>query len=222
MVLNQTETEVELEIPAGFATYFDEPNVIGRTTSHCDLYLQNPNDPQDFTPPKIITQTSYNMIFMMYYGICENSCEDYDIDQHSDIIDSVYTFSKSGFARWYKSGGVNFLSSLKCGNLYYIILKPHLSTEEPRTLQIPNADVVYYEDGTDLRITEKCDDYLTTPTPSPTPSPTPTPSRPLHIIKDECISKLTFEVPSKFPYISDISPTNICFNNDGTVRVRRT
>ena len=131
----------------------------------------------------IIYQVPHGHSFILgFYGRCDNDgneCVDYDMTLRDfrDVVDSVYQVDgqQSGTTfGWYKESlvgnGLNHFNTLKCGHLYYFVIKPGTSKIVVPHLYITNnsADKLYSFDSLG-RITKNCENLPPKNTPTPTP-----------------------------------------------------
>ena len=99
-----------------------------------------------------LTQSNDSKNLTFFYGKCNGDCTDFDLTPHAEFFNSVYEFTESGYARWYKPDGMSYFTSLKCGHTYYVIIN-----EGSNSLEIEHANIVYFEtDNSSLRISDDC------------------------------------------------------------------
>ena len=81
--------------------------------------------------------------YLVWYGNCEEeTCEEFDLDQHKDLIEICYEWTLSGYPRKWQSGSPPFaqkFTSLKCGHGYFITLKTGNNE-----IEIPNLSTSFY------------------------------------------------------------------------------
>ena len=56
----------------------------------------------------ISTSTTTEKALFLFYGECEQPCEEFSLEAHETFFNAVYEYTDKGFARWYKVG-VSFL-----------------------------------------------------------------------------------------------------------------
>lgn len=111
----------------------------------------------------LLNQSSEYKTFLAWYGSCtQESCEEFALDSHADVVEITYEWNSDGFPRKWSSSAPAFLqdfTSLHCGHSYFITLKPGSGS-----IDIPNLTVsvaVNKLDATHLdygRIAETCVD----------------------------------------------------------------
>lgn len=88
----------------------------------------------------LLNQSSEYKTFLAWYGSCtQESCEEFALESHADIIEITYEWNQDGFPRKWSSSAPSFLqdfTSLHCGHNYFITLKPGTGS-----VDIPNLTV---------------------------------------------------------------------------------
>lgn len=88
----------------------------------------------------ILNQSTEYKTFLAWYGSCtQESCEEFALENHADIIEITYEWNELGFPRKWSSSAPSFLqdfTSLHCGHGYFITLKPGSGS-----VTIPNLTV---------------------------------------------------------------------------------
>lgn len=117
---------------------------------------------------------SNETIHLGWYGRCELECDDFKLDEHTNIIAFVYLVGLDGVS--YESydsrlpGSFNDFSELKCGNTYIVVLKTGSGE-----LNIPQYTPTKGDTSKQGRVVDDCLPSVT-PTPTITSTPTVTPT----------------------------------------------
>ena len=150
--------------------------------------------------------TSNETIHLGWYGRCDSNCSDFDLKNHTNIIAFAYLVGVDGVS--YESydsrlpASFNDFTTLKCGNVYIVILKTGSSE-----INIPQYTPTTGDTTKQSRVVDSCLPSVT-PTPTVTSTPTITPTTTPSVTTTPTITPSVTTTPTVTPTVTPSASKN--------------